>query len=69
MTRHKHYPEGLEVVGYFSVDRHLKLQKFRLREKRCYPLVYFFCLMILLNGSALWRQDFGGYLPALVDSF
>ena len=42
MIRHKHYPEGLEVVGDFSVDRHLKLQKFRLREKRCYPLVYFF---------------------------
>ena len=53
MIRQKHYPEGLEVVGDFSVDRHLKLQKFRLREKRCYPLVYFFCLMILLNGSAL----------------
>ncbi len=53
MIRHKHYPEGLEVVGEFSVDRNLQIKKFRLREKRCYPLVYFFCLMILLNGSAL----------------
>jgi len=42
MARHKYYPEGLEVVGGFSVDRKLKLFKFRPREKRYYPPVYFF---------------------------
>ncbi len=49
MIRHKHCPEGLEVVGGFSVDRHLKLKKFRLREKKVL-FSGFFYLMILLNG-------------------